>query len=130
MAQIQVKQYPKLIESFARENFNIKTLLGILIALLFLNSAVLVYVLRKGPVVVPLQADGTRAQIDGRVTEPQIKAALLEYIEHRYTWSVSTVSDQVNKAQFFVAPTLVRAFKKDMVSTLKYVHDKKVTQRA
>ena len=61
--QIQVKQYPKFIEEFAKENFNLKTLIGALIALMLVNSLVVAYLLRRGPMVVPLQADGTTARL-------------------------------------------------------------------
>jgi len=127
--QIQVRQYPKLIEEFAKENFNLKTLAGALIALMLVNSLVLAYLLRRGPVVVPLQADGSTARIDSHVTEAQVQAAVKEYLNTRYSWTDGTINAQLKRAEFFVAAPLVSAFQKAMVDTHRYVHEKKVTQR-
>ncbi len=127
--QIQIRQYPKLIEAFAKENFNLKTLIGGLIALMLVNSVILAYLLRRGPMVVPLQADGTIARVDSKVTEAQIQAALKEYLNTRYTWDFATINVQLKRAEFFVSPPQVSAFQKAMIETLKYVREKKVTQR-
>ena len=129
MRQIQIRQYPKLVEEFAKENFNLKTLVGVLIALMLSNSVTLAYILRRGPMVVPLQADGNIARVDSQVTDAQIQAAVKEYMNTRYTWTDSTISAQVKRAEFFIAPQLVAAFQRAMVETLKYVHEKKVVQR-
>ena len=129
MRQIQIRQYPKLVEEFAKENFNLKTLVGVLIALMLINSVTLAYILRRGPMVVPLQADGNIARVDSQVTDAQIQAAVKEYMNTRYTWTDSTISAQVKRAEFFIAPQLVAAFQRAMVETLKYVHEKKVVQR-
>src|ERR1035437_2092577 len=127
--QIQVRQYPKLIEEFSRENFDLKTLAGALIALMLINSVTLAYLLRRGPMVIPLQADGNTARVDSTVTDAQVQAAVKEYLNTRYTWTDATISAQLKRAEFFIAPSLVSAFEKAMVDTLKYVHEKKVIQR-
>jgi len=127
--QIQIRQYPKLIEEFSRENFNLKTLSGALIALMLVNSLILAYLLRRGPMVVPLQADGSTARVDSQATEAQVQAAVKEYLNTRYTWSDSTINAQLKRAEFFVAPPLAWAFRKAMTDTLRYVHEKHVTQR-
>lgn len=127
--QLQIRQYPKLIEEFAKENFNLKTLTGALIAFMLINSLVLAFLLRRGPMVVPLQADGNIARVDSQVTDAQIQAAVKAYLSARYTWTDSTINAQLKRAEFFVAPQLVSAFQKAMVETLKYVHEKKVNQR-
>lgn len=126
---IQVRQYPKLIEEFAKENFNLKTLIGGLIAITFLNGVILAFMLRRGPIVVPLQADGSIGKVDSHVTEAQVESAVKEYLIYRYTWNDSTISSQIKKAEFFIAPALVRTFEKAMTDTLKYVREKKVTER-
>ena len=129
LTQLQVRRYPKLIEEFAKENFNLKTLVGALIALMLVNLSVMAYVLRKGPLVIPLQADGSTARVGPEVTEAQVQAAVREYLATRYTWTDSTVGAQVKKAEFLIAPQLVSAFQKAMTETLKFVRQKKVQQR-
>jgi hypothetical protein len=127
--QLQVRQYPKLIEEFAKENFNLKTLVGALIALMLVNSVILAFLLRRGPMVVPLQADGNTARVDSHVTEAQVQAAVKEYLSTRYTWTDSTINAQLKRAEFFISSQLVSAFQKAMVETAKYVREKKVVQR-
>lgn len=128
-SKIEIRTYPKLIEEFAKENFNLKTLVGAMIALTLVNSVILAFVVRRGPMVIPLQSDGTTARVDSHVTEAQVQAAVREYLATRYTWTDSTISAQLRKAEFLIAPQLVSAFQKAMVETLKYVREKRVTQR-
>ena len=59
--KLEIKKYPKMIEAFASENFNLKTLIGFLLALLLVNSLVTVYMLKKGPEVIALEGSGDRA---------------------------------------------------------------------
>ena len=55
--------------------------------------------------------------------------AVKEFINTRYTWTDATINAQLKRAEFFIAPQLVSAFQKAMIETLKYVHEKKVSQR-
>jgi hypothetical protein len=127
--KIQIKQYPKLIEEFSRENFNLKTLAGALIGLMLVNSLVLAFLLKRGPMVIPLQADGAIARVDSQVTDAQIVTAIRAYLETRYTWTDATITTQLKRAEAFVAPSSVPSFQKSMVETIKYVRQKKVSQR-
>lgn len=127
--KLEITKYPKMIEAFASENFNLKTLLGVLIVLLLVNSLVTVYLLKKGPEVIALDSSGDRARLETKVSDLQIQSAIREYISYRYVWGFDTAKDQLKKAEFFVEPGLVPAFKKSMLDVLKFVQDKKVNQR-
>lgn len=127
--KLEIKKYPKMIESFAHENFNLKTLLGALVFLLLLNTLTTIYLLKKGPEVIALEASGHVAKIDTKITDLQIQEAVKEYISYRYSWNKDTVQERFKKAVFFVEPNLVAAFKKAMIDVTRYIQDKKVTQR-
>lgn len=127
--KLEIRKYPKMIEAFASENFNLKTLLGVLIALLIVNSLVTVYLLKKGPEVIALEASGERGKLDTKISDLQIQAAIKEYISYRYIWSFETAKDQLKKAEFFVEPSLLQAFRKSMIEVQKFVQEKKINQR-
>lgn len=127
--KLEVKKYPKMIEAFASENFNLKTLIGFLIALLFVNSLLTVYMMKKGPEVIALESSGDRAKLDTKISDLQIASAVREYISFRYVWRFDSAKDQLKKAEFFVEPGLLPAFRKSMLDVLKFVEGKKVNQR-
>lgn len=127
--KLEMKKYPKMIESFAHENFNLKTLLGALVFLLLLNALTTIYLLKKGPEVIALESSGHVAKIDTKITDLQIQEAVKEYISYRYSWSKDNAQDRLKKAEFFVEPNLVATFKKAMIDVTKFIQDKKVTQR-
>lgn len=127
--KLEMKKYPKMIETFAHENFNLKTLLGFLLFLLLLNTLTSIYLLKKGPEVIALEASGHVAKVDTKITDLQIQEAVKEYISYRYSWNKDNVLDCLKKAEFFVEPSLLSSFKKSMVEVIKYVQEKKITQR-
>ena len=124
-----VRTYPALIESFAKENLNLKTLCGFLIALSFISVVTTACLIRKGPVVVALGENGEQVQVETKITDLQIIAAAKEYLSYRYNWSFENVSEQLKKAELFVQPSLANAFEKSMLNVEKFVREKKVTQR-
>jgi hypothetical protein len=69
------------------------------------------------------------AKLESAVTDYQIKEAIKEYLSHRYSWNVSSIANELRKAEFFVEPELIPSFRKSMSDTIKYVRDKKVNQR-
>lgn len=127
--KLEMKKYPKMIETFAHENFNLKTLLGFLLFLLLLNTLTSIYLLKKGPEVITLEASGHVAKVDTKITDLQIQEAVKEYISYRYSWNKDNVLDRLKKAEFFVEPSLLSSFKKSMIEVIKYVQEKKITQR-
>lgn len=127
--KLEIRKYPKMIEAFALENFNLKTLLGVLLLLLLLNTFVTIYLLKKGPEVIALESSGHVAKVDIKITDLQIQEAIKEYISFRFSWTKETVVVQLKKAEFFIEPSLLMAFKKSMLDVSKYVQEKKVTQR-
>lgn len=127
--KLEMKKYPKMIESFAHENFNLKTLLGALAFLLLLNTLTTIYLLKKGPEVIALESSGHVAKIDTKITDLQIQEAVKEYISYRYSWNKDNAQERLKKAEFFVEPNLVVTFKKAMIDVTKYIQEKKVTQR-
>lgn len=127
--KLEIKKYPKMIESFAQENFNLKTLLGILVFLLLLNTLTTIYLLKKGPEVIALEASGHVAKIDAKITDLQIQEAVKEYISYRYSWNKDNAQERLKKAEFFIEPNLVVTFKKAMIDVVKFIQDKKVSQR-
>ncbi len=118
-----------MIESFAHENFNLKTLLGVLAFLLLLNTFTTIYLLKKGPEVIALEATGHVAKVDTKITDLQIQEAVKEYISYRYSWNKDNALERLKRAEFFVEPNLVIAFRKAMIDVTKYIQEKKITQR-
>lgn len=127
--KLEMKKYPKMIESFAHENFNLKTLLGALVFLLLLNTLITIYLMKKGPEVIALEASGHVAKIDTKITDLQIQEAVKEYISYRYSWNKDNAQDHLKKAEFFVEPSLLTAYRKAMMDVSKYLQEKKITQR-
>ena len=124
-----IKNYPKMVQEFAEENFNLKTLSASLLVLSFILSALIVYLIKKGPDVIALDAGGDVAKIELKITDAQIVKAAQEYLSNRYAWKPESLSSQLKKAEWFVEPTLVNAFQKSMLETQRFVREKKVTQR-
>lgn len=118
-----------MIESFAYENFNLKTLLGVLLFLLLLNTFTTIYLLKKSPEVIALESSGHVAKLDTKITDLQIQEAVKEYISYRYSWNKDNAQEHLRKAEFFVEPSLLTSFRKAMVDVTKYIQEKKITQR-
>jgi hypothetical protein len=126
---LQMRSYPEIMRDFAHQNFNLKILCTTLIALLFLMLTLTLYLVKRGPEVIALDGAGEVARLETKVTDLQIQAALREYVLNRYNWTPETFSTHIKKAEFFVAPSLVGAFRKSMLDVQKFVAEKKVTQR-
>ena len=126
---LHTRSYPEIMKDFARQNFNLKILCSALIGLLFLMLVLTLYLVKKGPQVIALDGVGEIARVETKVTDLQIQAAVREYLSNRYNWTPETFGNQIKKAEFFVAPSLVGAFRKSMMDVQKFVLEKKVTQR-
>ena len=127
--QIKISMYPKMIQEFAIQNLNLKILCSALLAITGLMLVLVLYLVKKGPIVIALDNTGEVARIETKITDLQIQAAVKEYISYRYNWNDLTVGPQLKRAEFFVLPSLVTAFRKSMIEVQKYVHEKKVNQR-
>ncbi len=126
---LQISSYPKAMRAFAEENLNLKFLCTSLLGLLFVMLLLVLYLVKKGPMIIALDNTGEITRIEAKVTDLQIKAAVKEYISYRYSWTDSTIASQALRAKFFVLPSLVPAFEKSMAETQRFVREKKVTQR-
>lgn len=127
--KLEIKKYPKMIELFAKENFNLKALLFFLLLLLLVNSLTTVYLLKRGPEVIALDSMGAVVKVETKITDLQIQEAAKEYISARYSWTKDNVVSQLKKAEFFVLPSLVPSYRKSMIEIQKFVLEKKVMQR-
>lgn len=124
-----IKKYPKMIQEFAEENFNLKALLASVLVLMFIMLLLMVYLVKKGPQVIALDSAGDITQIELKITDAQIARMTKEYLSYRYKWSPDTINTQLKKAEAFIEPSLVTSFQKSMLDVQKFVKDKKVTQR-
>lgn len=127
--RVEIKKYPKMVEEFAKENFNLKVLSAALILILIVVLAMLLFMVKSGPRVIALAENGQIAKVETKVTDLQIESAIREYLSYRYNWNEQTISDQLQKAQFFVIPQMASAFQKAMLEVQKFVKEKKVNQR-
>jgi competence protein ComGC len=127
---VLMNQYPKMVQEFAKENFTLKALCGVLLAIVFVCLAVVAYLVKQGPEVVALDASGAVVKVESQVTDLQIESAAKDYLAYRYNWNPNSITGQLKKATFFVHPSLVSAFERSMVEVQKFVRDKKVVQRA
>lgn len=123
------KPFPKMVQEFAKENFNLKMLCFILLGTTFLSLLLVLVLVERGPTVVALNSTGEISQIDTKVTDLQIEAAAKAFLHYRYSWNPSTISSQIEKARFFVAPSLMSDFDKSMIPVKQYVAQKEVTDR-
>lgn len=126
---VQLSSYPKAMREFAQENLNIKFLCGGLLAATFLMLILVLYLVKRGPTVIALDGSGSTAVIETKVTDLQIEAAAKEYIRYRYSWDEKSIGEQLDRAKFFVLPSLAQAFERSMLETEKFVREKKVRQR-
>jgi hypothetical protein len=126
---VQLSSYPKAMREFAEENLNIKFLCGGLLAATFLMLILVLYLVKRGPTVIALDGSGSVAVIETKVTDLQIEAAAREYIRYRYSWDEKSIGEQLDRAKFFVLPSLAQAFERSMLETEKFVREKKVRQR-
>jgi type IV secretory pathway component VirB8 len=126
---IEIKRYPKMVGEFAKENFNLKVLSAALIMIVIVVLAMLLYLVKSGPKVIALAENGQIAKVETKITDLQIDSAIREYLSYRYNWSEQTNATQLQKAQFFVIPSMSSAFQKAMLEVQKFVKEKKVTQR-
>ena len=126
---IEIKRYPKMVGEFAKENFNLKVLCAALIMIVIVVLAMLLYLVKSGPKVIALAENGQVAKVETKITDLQIDSAIREYLSYRYNWSEQTITGQLQKAQFFVIPSMSSAFQKAMLEVQKFVKEKKVTQR-
>lgn len=126
---IELKRYPKMVGEFAKENFNLKVLSAALIMIVIVVLAMLLYLIKSGPKVIALAENGQVAKVETKITDLQIDSAIREYLSYRYNWSEQTIATQLQKAQFFVIPSMSSAFQKAMLEVQKFVKEKKVTQR-
>lgn len=126
---LKLNAYPQMVQDFAKANFNLKVLSSVSLGLLFLSLSLVIYMVRRGPVVIVLAGNGEVSKIEQKITDVQIVAAAKEYILHRYCWDDSSVGQEIKKAEFFIAQNLVSSFERSLQETVKYVREKKVRQR-
>lgn len=126
---LKTRSYPEAMREFARQNFNLKILCCALLGLMFLMLILVLYLVKRGPEVIALDGVGEVARIETKITDLQIQAAVREYISFRYNWTKEDIAERLKRAEFFVAPSLVTAFRKSMVEVQKFVAEKKVRQR-
>lgn len=126
---LQISSYPKAMQQFAIENFNIKYLCAGLLAITFLLTLLVLFLVKQGPLVIALDNTGEISKIESKVTDLQVQAAVKEYINYRYSWDEKTISESLSKAKFFVLPSLTQAFERSMLEVQKFVREKKVKQR-
>lgn len=127
--KLSSSSYTEMVRSFAKENFNLKILSGACLALLLISLIIVAFLLRQGPMVVALDSSGEVTDIETKVTDAQIKAAVKQYVQRRYSWNYKNISDRLRNAELFVDPILVPSFRKSMIETIKYVQEKNVSQR-
>jgi hypothetical protein len=126
---LKINAYPQMVQEFAKANFNLKVLAAASLGLVFLCLSLVIYMVRRGPVVIAIEGNGEVSKIEQKITDVQIVAAAREYVLHRYSWDDISVSAEVKKAEFFIAPNLVTSFERSLNETIKYVREKKVRQR-
>ena len=127
--KLQLNKVPELIRDLSKENMNLKNLCLSLGVLLFLSVIANVFLSQKNTQIVALDAFGSIAKVETKVTDLQVESAVKEYLNYRYGWDYKNIESELDKAKMFVHPSLVNSFSKSMISTIKYVKDQKVTQR-
>ena len=122
-------KYPKIVTDLASQNQFLKTFSYSCLGLTCLMALILVYSIKKGPLVIALDNTGEVARVETALTDLQVKSAVREYLSHRYSWDPQTAHAQLKKTEVFIYPSLIGSFQKSMVEVIKFVRDKKVTQR-
>ena len=96
---------------------------------MFILLVLVVYLIKKGPEVIALDANGQIAKVESKVTDIQLREAAENYISYRYQWTSETINSQLKTAELFIDPVLVTAFRKSMLDVQKFVKEKKVKQK-
>ena len=122
-------QYPKIVTDLASQNSFLKTLAFSCLGLTALMGLILVYAVKRGPTVIALDNSGSVAKVETALTDLQVKSAVREYLSHRYTWDPGSANLKIKETEAYIYPNLVGSFRKSMVEVLKFIKDKKVTQR-
>jgi hypothetical protein len=126
---LKLNSYPKMIQDFAHENFNLKILSAVLLGINVICLVLILFLIKKGPTVIALGSLGEVAPVETKITDLQIEAAVKEYIRHRYSWDEKSIASELMKAKFFVLPSLTSAFEKSMLEVQRFVREKKVIQK-
>lgn len=95
----------------------------------FILLILVVYMAKRGPKVIALDAGGEVAKIELKITDAQISRAAQEYISYRYKWSPETIATQLKKSESFIDLALISSFQRSMQDVQRFVKEKKVTQR-
>lgn len=127
--KLQFNKVPEILRDLSKQNMNLKNLCLSLGVLLFLSVIANVFLSQKNTQIVALDAFGSIAKVETKVTDLQVESAVKEYLSFRYGWNHKNIEEELDKAKLFVHPSLVNSFSKSMMSTIKYVKEQKVTQR-
>lgn len=103
--------------------------LGLLLVL-FISTIVIASLVRKEPLVVVTDIQARALKLtDHPKMEVQIEEAVRHYLDLRYKWDAASIASQLQRAESFIAPSSLKAFRVAIQSVVKFSKDKGVSQR-
>lgn len=128
--KLKLSRYPKMMSLLLHSNQFLKMIsvasLGINLMLIFS----LVIVLGQPPMVVAFSEKGAPlvAATDVKA-EDQIKAAIVQYLSSRYSWTPQTVKDQLEHTKAFILAKNLKAFENASLGIQKFAAERSVSQK-
>ncbi len=85
----------------------------------------------KGPVIIPLDREGSRVGIVDSMswTKDMVEEAVKEYLSYRYSWNPKNQSAQMTTTKKFISDGSRSAFDRVAHGLLQFSKDKSVSQR-
>ena len=128
--KLEASKFPKAIADLVHSNQFLKMFAIIssgISALSLLAMFVMVY---RAPVLITLsQSAEVMNQTVPPKVEDEVKAAVTRYLDQRYRWEPTNVSEHLKNAEVFVGSAAINAYEKAAMNVVKFSVDKQVTQK-
>lgn len=129
--KINAPAFPKLLADLSHSNQYLKVFAIGSLALSLVLSILLFVAFARKPIVIAMTENAQvlkHAELPNPETE--IRQAIQGYLEARYNWTSQTIDHQLEKAQTFVASSVMKNFVQGVANVKRFSKEKVVTQRA
>lgn len=124
-------KFPKILGALSHSNQFLKVFSLSCLALVALQSLVLLRFAFKDPDVLTLSPSAEALERkQPPKPENEVKAALRAYLAKRYAWEPNTVARRVSEAEAFVSSSSLRAYRQAMPNVVRFSTEKVVSQHA
>ena len=128
--KLETPKFPNAISDLIHSNQFLKMFAIVSSGISTLSIFAMLVMVFKAPVVITLTESAEL--IDQRSlpkAEDEVKAAVTRYIDQRYRWEPTNVSEHLKNAEAFVGSAAINAYEKAAANVVKFSVDKQVTQK-